>query len=227
VPGCDTQNRAVLLRRGGKEHALPPPCPSPAPSSAFSPQSSLKTLKQALGNLSRSQSCSHHSAASPMEQQQLAAWAHCAEAGESSWHKRWISLSQSSLQIYKTDKPGLKPLFSLSLSSLVVKKLASSFERRHSAIVFTLLRNFIISFTSQADLDSAMAFITRVQESVSGCLPARLSVHPSPSWRCIRRGPANARCRQRNRRVGWWSIRSFDSARLCAVFSEAFGEGTR
>jgi hypothetical protein len=104
------------------------------------------------------------------QQQQFAAWVHYAEAGESSWHKRWICFNQSSLQIFKSDKPGTKPLFSHSLSSLVAKKLASSFERRYSAIVFTLLRNFIVSFASQADLDAAVSLITRIQESVSGCL---------------------------------------------------------
>lgn len=138
------------------------------------------------------------SAASRMEQQQqFAAWVHYAEAGESSWHKRWICFNQSSLQIFKSDKPGTKPLFSHSLSSLVAKKLASSFERRYSAIVFTLLRNFIVSFASQADLDAAVSLITRIQESVSGCLslcqllPACPPPLSSPRIRC---GPVCASC---------------------------------
>jgi hypothetical protein len=109
-----------------------------------------------------------------MEQPQFAAWAYYAEAGESSWHKRWISLTQSSLHVCKSDKPGAKPLFSFSLSSIVLKKLASSFERRHSAIVFTLLRNFIISFSSHTELELVISIITRVQESASGCLPTVL-----------------------------------------------------
>jgi hypothetical protein len=104
-----------------------------------------------------------------MEQQpQFAAWTHYAEAGESSWHKRWLSLTQSNLLIYKSDKPGTKPLFSFSLSSIVTKKLASNFERRHSAVVFTLMRNFIISFSSQPELESAISIIIRVQESALG-----------------------------------------------------------
>jgi hypothetical protein len=118
--------------------------------------------------------CVHLLAAAPMEQPQFAAWAHYAEAGESSWHKRWISLTQNNLHASKSDKPGTKQLFSFSLSSIVAKKLASSFERRHCVIVFTFLRNFIISFSSQTELELAMSIITRVQESVSGCVLALL-----------------------------------------------------
>jgi hypothetical protein len=131
--------------------------------------------------------------ASPMEHQlQFAAWAHYAEAGESSWHKRWISFNQSCLQIHKSDKPGTKPLFSFSLSSIVAKKLGSSFERRHSAIVFTLLRNFIISFASQTDLESAVSLVTRVQEGLSGVLRLLCTCVWSHSSRRIRRGPVNS-----------------------------------
>ena len=115
-------------------------------------------------------------------------WTHYADAGESSWHKRWISLNQSNLQIFKSDKSGTKPLLSFSLSSIVTKKLASSFERRHSLIVFTLLRNFIISFLSQPDLDSAVSLITRVQESASGSCPDPLLCACCPAHHCASRG---------------------------------------
>lgn len=99
---------------------------------------------------------------------QFAAWTHYAEAGESSWHKRWLSITLSNMQLYKSDKPGTKPLFSLSLSSIVTKKLATNFERRHSAVVFTLMRNFILSFASPAELELALSIIIRAQESALG-----------------------------------------------------------
>jgi hypothetical protein len=99
---------------------------------------------------------------------QFTAWVHYADAGEASWHKRWLALIQGELRIAKSDKAGTKPLFAFPLSSIVTKKLAPNFERRQSAIVFTLMRNFIISFTSQPEFDTALAVISRYQESASG-----------------------------------------------------------
>ena len=108
-----------------------------------------------------------------MEQQpQFAAWVQYADAGEASWHKRWLVLTHGDVRIGKSDKPGSKFLFAFPLSSIVTKKLAPSFERRHSAIVFTLMRNFIVSFTSQPEIDAALAFINRYQESTSGSIAA-------------------------------------------------------
>jgi hypothetical protein len=107
-----------------------------------------------------------------MEQQvQFSAWVHYAEAGEASWHKRLLAITSSNLFVYKSDKPGAKPLFSFVLSSIIVKKLASNFERRHSVIIFSLMHNFIVGFSSQLELDSAISGITRVQESASGLVP--------------------------------------------------------